>query len=768
MLIFGLVIFIPFAIVTYKLSERNTLNSINASNDAVLSQINYTYKYLTNNMSNLCVELFFRNDVRKIMYNKDISYSEVILGIKELEDTILLTNPSIYSISIYNKKRDELYTTKMNCQISEQELFKFIYEQEEIVKLKPILRTITTHVGNIETTSYVFSYFMYEFGDPIETTSNFLVINQKANWIMDNIVSNTYSSNSFATSTYLLNNSGVISKSSNSTIEQKAQKYLIENYKTDVLFSHRSDPQHNIKSYNGKKYILSSVKLGDSDNFLLIIQDYNQVFKNRIELRNNFILVGICFVFTMTIALFLFSTRIYRPVNNLMLNLPQVENIAQENNGLRKVNEFEYLQSMYNSIDESKSILQSKAASLQPIVEHYHLFMLANDSNTLAYEQFKATMPEHWLSKVIDCNLCVIIFKIDKFEHNKFNFERSDLGLLLFAIQNIAEEIICDQQKYSGFRNVNNTYTLIIDFSCTDANLDVSDESINQRLYQKIQKTQTLVKQYLDITTTIAYSSIGYNVTEISTLFSEVKEHMSYSYISRLQSILNKDSCRINSENIQTNYPQELDSKLIKAMTSNDIEKIKIIFADIKNVVCTFKRNNITICLMALVNLVNKTIDDLNSQKGIIKNYGHIYQKVIDAEYMDDFFDELIKHIKENLMYDNTKSIESRDQIFISTVMNYIQKNYSDIDLSSASIADYLGMSSKYIMRKFKDCTSISLNDYIISFRMKKAASLLQNTDLTISKIAEEIGIENENYFYKLFKRVYDCTPREYTDMNCK
>ena len=67
-------------------------------------------------------------------------------------------------------------------------------------------------------------------------------------------------------------------------------------------------------------------------------------------------------------------------------------------------------------------------------------------------------------------------------------------------------------------------------------------------------------------------------------------------------------------------------------------------------------------------------------------------------------------------------------------------------------------------MKKFKQCTGISLNEYILDIRMKQAAELLLHSKLPVNKISDNIGIENENYFYRLFKKVYGCTPREFSN----
>ena len=88
--------------------------------------------------------------------------------------------------------------------------------------------------------------------------------------------------------------------------------------------------------------------------------------------------------------------------------------------------------------------------------------------------------------------------------------------------------------------------------------------------------------------------------------------------------------------------------------------------------------------------------------------------------------------------------------------------NYTDINLSLQNIADFLSLSPRYLSKKFRQCTDISLNDYILNYRMKQAAILLTDTNLSIKKVAESVGIVNENYFYQLFKKQFGCTPREF------
>jgi YesN/AraC family two-component response regulator len=46
--------------------------------------------------------------------------------------------------------------------------------------------------------------------------------------------------------------------------------------------------------------------------------------------------------------------------------------------------------------------------------------------------------------------------------------------------------------------------------------------------------------------------------------------------------------------------------------------------------------------------------------------------------------------------------------------------------------------------------------------RIKKAVEWIEKTKLSISSIIEKVGFDNLSYFYKLFKKKYGVTPKEY------
>jgi YesN/AraC family two-component response regulator len=62
----------------------------------------------------------------------------------------------------------------------------------------------------------------------------------------------------------------------------------------------------------------------------------------------------------------------------------------------------------------------------------------------------------------------------------------------------------------------------------------------------------------------------------------------------------------------------------------------------------------------------------------------------------------------------------------------------------------------------FKKETGWTMTEYIALMRCKKAARLLKKTDLPVQEISSYVGYSDNNYFVKVFKKIYDLTPSEY------
>lgn len=98
---------------------------------------------------------------------------------------------------------------------------------------------------------------------------------------------------------------------------------------------------------------------------------------------------------------------------------------------------------------------------------------------------------------------------------------------------------------------------------------------------------------------------------------------------------------------------------------------------------------------------------------------------------------------------------------YVEKAVEYIEENYyKDIRLSD--LADFCDVSLSHLCRLFSSVTGYTVTDYILSFRMNRAAYLLVNTDETTVTIAREVGYQDGGYFHKLFRAYFGVTPLAY------
>ncbi len=97
----------------------------------------------------------------------------------------------------------------------------------------------------------------------------------------------------------------------------------------------------------------------------------------------------------------------------------------------------------------------------------------------------------------------------------------------------------------------------------------------------------------------------------------------------------------------------------------------------------------------------------------------------------------------------------------INAACRYIAEN-CDKDLTLDSIADQVGFSSCYFSRVFKQTIQCNFVEYLTLQRLKRAQSLLADSDSAITTIAMESGFKSISTFNRVFQRYKGCSPSEF------
>jgi YesN/AraC family two-component response regulator len=97
----------------------------------------------------------------------------------------------------------------------------------------------------------------------------------------------------------------------------------------------------------------------------------------------------------------------------------------------------------------------------------------------------------------------------------------------------------------------------------------------------------------------------------------------------------------------------------------------------------------------------------------------------------------------------------------IRQLLHYIEFNLN-LSLNLSDMAEKLHLSVPYISSLFKKEVGMPIHKYINSLRIQAAIKLLNTSFISIQDIAAHVGIDDCNYFTKVFKKEVGLTPSEY------
>ena len=95
-------------------------------------------------------------------------------------------------------------------------------------------------------------------------------------------------------------------------------------------------------------------------------------------------------------------------------------------------------------------------------------------------------------------------------------------------------------------------------------------------------------------------------------------------------------------------------------------------------------------------------------------------------------------------------------------LLDYIEANFNNKNLSLTVVADYLKTSVYVATRLFKETTGKNFKEYVMEKRMEYARELLKTTAQKVAEISAMAGFEDSEYFSSLFKTKYGQTPTQY------
>lgn len=159
-----------------------------------------------------------------------------------------------------------------------------------------------------------------------------------------------------------------------------------------------------------------------------------------------------------------------------------------------------------------------------------------------------------------------------------------------------------------------------------------------------------------------------------------------------------------------------------------------------------------------------------NQYSGIEAGADDYISKPFNIDMLTLKISKIIERQKKN-QYNFKKKIEvnpseieimTMDEKFVKKAISIVEENISNADFLVEDLCREMAMSRVYFYKKILALTDKSPSEFIRFIRLKRAANLLEKSQMFVNEIAFQVGFNDPKYFRKYFKDEFGVTPNEY------
>ena len=184
------------------------------------------------------------------------------------------------------------------------------------------------------------------------------------------------------------------------------------------------------------------------------------------------------------------------------------------------------------------------------------------------------------------------------------------------------------------------------------------------------------------------------------------------------------------------------------------------------NELCSLVKNDIRTSHILVILLTARAAKE-HELKGLESGADDYITKPFNLDIFTRRIKNLLQHRrdshKEPMEISPSKiNITPLDQKLMQKAIRYVEENLSSSELSVEELSSELGMSRVHLYKKMVSITGKTPIEFIRIIRLKRAAQLITESQLSIAEITYQTGFNNLNLFRKYFKNEFGILPSEY------
>jgi YesN/AraC family two-component response regulator len=217
----------------------------------------------------------------------------------------------------------------------------------------------------------------------------------------------------------------------------------------------------------------------------------------------------------------------------------------------------------------------------------------------------------------------------------------------------------------------------------------------------------------------------------------------------------------------QPAYPLDRERTLLAALRRGDNDAGRKILGELLENILISNHHNLAFMKLRAIELVvllsREAVTPDKSEDNIILETNNRYLKRIqDAKNPDELTD--ILYLIVDRMAGRIFSFQGvRHASALRKAERFIWENYTR-KISLKEISEASGLSAPYFSSIFKEEMGENLSNYLNRLRVERAATMLFESDMSLSEIAGACGFEDQSWFSKIFKSYTGKSPGKYRE----
>lgn len=555
---------------------------------------------------------------------------------------------------------------------------------------------------------------------------------------------------------------------------------LILNQNNEILMSNHPGSEELKPFMNGNQVQLDNAKVGRSEMFYMdsavsdlkyaLIIPSSLYWEKAVYVRNFTYISIVVSLISAGVLTWFFMRRNYSPIQQL------VESLKDKNsqNEPADRNELRFIQKVImNTRSEKNEIAQQLQKHQQVLRSNMINRLLKGKQDTLvpyedAFRSFH--MP------LYSSEFAVILFVIENEENLYGKLPGIDINernkLIHLIISNVVEELASERQHVGYVAEVDDMMVCLV-------NMKADSSDWNQDLHHIAAEAQRFLERY-DMELTISISGRHTSWIGIAEAYQEAVDAMEYKMVLGKKGIITYGDVRSDAmadDPFGYYYPLQVEQQLLNFIKAGDTDQASAYMNEITERNFDKPIMSLTLARCLIFNLVGtmiKAINDLGDRDNhSLTQYPHRIEDIIAGDTIQEMQEALQNLLEEVCSYAADKratnvSQEREDSLrHLSTqVTQYIENNYTDVNLNVNAIGEHFELKGSYLSKLFKNQTGEGLLDCIHKCRIRQAKEMIKHKQESITEISRLVGYNDAATFIRVFKKYEGITPGKYKEIS--